>query len=86
MSEPEAQKEDRRPKGMAAFTVIWLGQLVSVLGSAMTQFALMIWIWEETGQATAMALMGFFTFLPMACGDGLAGRAGTPLTVSRHPR
>jgi DHA3 family macrolide efflux protein-like MFS transporter len=65
--------EDKRPKGMAAFTIIWVGQLVSVLGTAMTQFALMIWIWEETGQATAMALMGFFTFVPMVIMMPFAG-------------
>jgi DHA3 family macrolide efflux protein-like MFS transporter len=70
MAEPV---EDKRPKGMAAFTVIWVGQLVSVLGSAMTQFALMIWIWERTGQATAMALMGFFTFVPMVIMMPIAG-------------
>jgi len=73
MSEPESQKEDRRPKGMAAFTAVWLGQLVSVLGSAMTQFALMIWIWDETHQATATALMGFFTFVPMVVMMPIAG-------------
>jgi DHA3 family macrolide efflux protein-like MFS transporter len=65
--------EDKKPKGMAAFTVIWIGQLVSVLGTAMTQFALMIWIWEKTGQATAMALMGFFTFVPMVIMMPFAG-------------
>ncbi len=39
---------------MAAFTIIWSGQLVSMLGSAMTGFALGLWAWEETHQATAM--------------------------------
>ncbi|MBA3044954.1 MAG: MFS transporter [Candidatus Thermoplasmatota archaeon] len=73
MTEPDIPKEDHKPKGMAAFSVIWVGQLVSVLGSAMTQFALMIWVWEETGQATAMALMGFFTFLPMVIMMPFAG-------------
>ena len=73
MTEPDKSKEDKKPKGMAAFTVVWVGQLVSVLGSAMTQFALMIWIWQETGQATAMALMGFFTFVPMVIMMPIAG-------------
>jgi MFS family permease len=30
----------------------------------MTSFAIKIWAWELTGQATALALVGFFTFLP----------------------
>jgi hypothetical protein len=32
-----------RPTGMRGFTIVWLGQLVSLLGTGMTQFALMIW-------------------------------------------
>jgi hypothetical protein len=28
---------------MRGFTVVWLGQLVSFLGTSMTQFALTIW-------------------------------------------
>ena len=62
-----------KPKSMATFSLIWVGQLVSVLGSAMTQFALMIWVWNETGQATAVALMGFFTFAPLMIMLPIAG-------------
>jgi MFS family permease len=46
------------------FTIIWLGQLVSTIGSYMTEFALTIWAWEATGSATALALVGFFSQLP----------------------
>ena len=62
-----------KKSGMGVFSLIWVGQLVSVLGSAMTQFALMIWVWEETGQATALALMGFFTFAPLMIMMPIAG-------------
>jgi DHA3 family macrolide efflux protein-like MFS transporter len=54
----------RRPDGMAAFSLIWFGQLVSLVGSAMTQFAIGIWAWQETGAATALALVTFFAFVP----------------------
>lgn len=47
---------------MYTFTVIWFGQLVSLLGTAMTRFALLIWAYEQTGQATTLALLGFFSF------------------------
>ncbi len=50
-------------RGMKTFTIIWAGQLVSLLGSAMTRFALMIWAYEQTGQATTLALLGFFAFI-----------------------
>ena len=42
----------KSPAGMTAFSIIWLGQVVSLLGSAMTWFAFTIWAWQKTGQAT----------------------------------
>jgi MFS family permease len=45
---------------MYTFTLIWCGQLVSTLGSYMIFFALMLWAWDMTGSATALALVGFF--------------------------
>ena len=50
--------------GMRGFTAIWLGQFTSILGSAMTNFALTIWAWEETSTATALALTGLAFVLP----------------------
>ncbi len=55
-----------RPTGMRAFTVIWLGQVVSLLGTAMTQFALTLWAYELTQSATALALVALFSFAPGA--------------------
>ncbi|MCB2173203.1 MFS transporter [archaeon] len=49
---------------MRGFTVIWLGQFTSMLGSSMTNFALTIWAWEKTGTATALALTGLAFVLP----------------------
>ncbi|MBE7385510.1 MAG: MFS transporter [Leptolyngbya sp. SIO1E4] len=49
---------------MRTFTLIWFGQLVSTIGSYMTEFALILWAWELTGSATALALVGFFAQLP----------------------
>lgn len=47
---------------MKTFTVIWSGQLVSLVGTAMTRFALLVWAYQQTGQATTLALLGFFSF------------------------
>ncbi|MBE9166425.1 MFS transporter [Pleurocapsales cyanobacterium LEGE 06147] len=49
---------------MRTFIIIWFGQLVSTIGSEMTGFALILWAWEQTGSATALALVGFFSQLP----------------------
>jgi len=61
------------PTGMLAFTIIWIGQVISLLGSAMTTFALTIWAWEITGEATALALVGFFSFAPTILISPFAG-------------
>jgi MFS family permease len=42
---------------MVGFTIVWLGQMISVLASNMTGFALSIWMFQETRSATAMGLM-----------------------------
>jgi DHA3 family macrolide efflux protein-like MFS transporter len=62
-----------RPTGMAAFLVVWSGQLVSLVGTGMTNFALSIYIWQTTGQATPFALIGFFWALPMIAFTPFAG-------------
>jgi DHA3 family macrolide efflux protein-like MFS transporter len=49
-------------RGTRTFLVIWAGQAVSMLGTAMTRFALLIWAYQQTGQATTLALLGFFSF------------------------
>jgi MFS family permease len=58
---------------MREFTILWLGQVASMLGSAMTWFAFTIWAWEKTGQATALAFISFFTFLPAILFTPIAG-------------
>jgi MFS family permease len=59
--------------GMTAFYVIWFGQIISLLGTAMANFGMTIWAYEQTGQATALALIGFFFVTPMVVLSPLAG-------------
>jgi MFS family permease len=59
--------------GMGVFSLIWVGQLVSILGTSMVRFGLMYWAWLETGQATALALIGFFSFAPQLLLEPFAG-------------
>ena len=70
-----------QPAGMRAFVIIWLGQLVSMLGTGMTRFALTIWAWQITGSATALALVGVFSFAPIVLFSPIAGAL-----VDRWPR
>lgn len=67
------QPMHNRPTGMRAFTIVWLGQIASLLGTGMTQFAIALWAWELTEQATALALVGFFSFAPTILFSPIAG-------------
>jgi MFS transporter, DHA3 family, macrolide efflux protein len=49
---------------MRTFIIIWLGQLVSNIGSYMTYFAIKIWAWELTNQVTTIALLSLFEIIP----------------------
>ena len=49
---------------MRTFFIIWLGQFISNNGSRMTNFAIKIWAWEQTGQVTTLTLMAFVSLLP----------------------
>ncbi len=55
------------------FLIIWFGQFVSRVGTAMTRFALLIWAYDQTGAATTVALLGFFGFLPYVLISPIAG-------------
>lgn len=58
---------------MRGFTIIWFGQLVSMLGTGMTNFALSFYIFEKTGQATALTIAIFCFVAPSIILSPLAG-------------
>ena len=67
------EKTSNRPSGMFGFSIVWLGQIVSVLASAMSQFALTIFMFQETGSATALGLMQVFFITPFLVISPIAG-------------
>ncbi|MBL8051426.1 MAG: MFS transporter, partial [Anaerolineales bacterium] len=71
----------KKPSGMFGFTIVWIGQIVSVLASMMTQFALTIWMFQETGSATALGLMQVFFITPFLIISPIAG-----VMIDRHNR
>lgn len=60
-------------KGFQTFIIIWLSQLVSMIGSGLIGFALAVWIFDQTGQATPFALTALFSSLPRVLLSPLAG-------------
>lgn len=53
-----------KPGGVRAFGLVWSGQLVSLLGSGLTSFALGVWVVQKTGAVTPFAGVAFFNALP----------------------
>jgi len=62
-----------QPGGMRGFIVVWLGQVVSMLGTGMTNFAIGVWIFEQTGEASAFTWALFFFFAPSVLFSPIAG-------------
>ncbi len=58
---------------MLAFVVVWLGQIVSMLASSMSQFGLTIWMYQQTGSALAMGLMQVAFITPFLLLSPIAG-------------
>src|SRR3989338_5886684 len=58
---------------MRTFLTIWAGQVVSLIGSGMTGFALGVWIFQNTGEATPLVLVALFDSLPNFTQSPLVG-------------
>ncbi|MCD4751558.1 MAG: MFS transporter [Anaerolineaceae bacterium] len=65
--------EKKRLSGMTGFTMVWIGQFISVLASNMTNFALTIWMYQQTRSATAMSLLQVCFILPLLLLSPVAG-------------
>ncbi|MEM8857044.1 MAG: MFS transporter [Chloroflexota bacterium] len=59
--------------GFTGFTIVWIGQLVSMLSTGVTRFAITIWVYQQTESATALALVAFFAFAPLVIMSPIAG-------------
>jgi MFS family permease len=54
----------RARTGVGAFFTIWAGQLVSLVGSGLTGFALAVWVYKATGSVTQFSMIALATTLP----------------------
>jgi len=58
---------------MRVFLVVWGGQLVSLVGTGLTGFALAIWVYQETGSATQLSFVLLASQLPQILFTPIAG-------------
>ena len=76
-----ASEGAQRPSGMAGFTFVWAGQILSVLASGATSFALTIWAYQTYGSATALGIVSTAFLIPFLAFSPIAG-----VLVDRHSR
>ncbi|MCW5877193.1 MAG: MFS transporter [Anaerolineales bacterium] len=69
------------PQTMRTFYIIWIGQLVSLLGSGLTGFALGVYVYQTTQSTTAFAMSILAFTLPGVLFSPIAGAL-----VDRFPR
>ena len=51
-------------KELKTFLILWFSQTVSELGTAMTDYALVIWVYEQKGTASSVTILTLCIFLP----------------------
>lgn len=59
--------------GLKNFYILWITQSLSQLGSAMTGFALTLWLYEKTGSALSTAALTICTYAPYVLMSIFAG-------------
>ena len=60
-------------KQLHSFLLLWGSQTVSQLGTAMTDYAIIIWVYSQKGTASSVTLLTVCTFLPTIFLRFLAG-------------
>lgn len=60
-------------RSLRPFIIVWIGQVVSILGSAMTGFGISIWLYEQNGQASTLTWAMVSFFAPLVLLSPIAG-------------
>ena len=74
MTITSGQRAKPEPEGgMAVFTLVWFGQVVSLVGSGLTAFALGVWVFQTTGSPTLYSMITVCSRLPGVAVSPIAG-------------
>lgn len=60
-------------KSFGKFMLLWSGDFISAIGSGLTSFGLSVYIFQQTGKASSMALITLLAFLPSLLLGPIAG-------------
>lgn len=61
------------PKKLQHFLIVWVGQVLSSMGSGLSSFALGIWVYQQTGSVSQYAWFSVLAVLPYVLFSPLAG-------------
>lgn len=64
---------DNTDKSFGRFLLLWFGDFISAIGSGLTSFGLGVYIFQQTGKASLMALVTLLAFLPSLLLSPFAG-------------
>ena len=71
--ENKSNKKQNNNKSLREFYILWSTQSLSQLGSAITGFALTLWLYEKTGSALSTAALTICTYAPYVVMSIFAG-------------
>ena len=57
-------KQSHTIKSLRSFLLLWGSQTVSELGTAMTDYAIVIWVYGQQGTASSVTLLTLCAFMP----------------------
>jgi len=66
-------KKNNKTISLRPFLLLWASQGVSSMGTAMTDYALVIWVYSQNGTASSLSLLTLCSFLPTILFRFLAG-------------
>lgn len=58
---------------LKVFLLLWSSQSISALGSSMTSYALLIWVYQQNPSVMGVALLAVCTYLPSIIFSFFAG-------------
>ena len=64
LMEPPLDQGEDKPKLSMSFYLIWLGQSISLFGSALTTFSFGVWVFQETGSIMDIVQVTLYATLP----------------------
>lgn len=73
MQNPDPSSAAPKRSGVRTFLIIWFGQVISILGSGLTSFALGVYVYQLTGSVTQLGLVLLSHALPSLLFSPIAG-------------